>query len=1352
MLSTLKKAVEHKCLALALCSLLASCGGGGGSGVSTIDTSVIPVAIDPVSSTVAVTNQKMFTASGGTGPYSYAIFSGSGSILQSTGNFTAAGVPGTAVVRVTDSAGGFADAVISINAALAVSPLSPSLNINDTLSFSVSGGVSPFAYMLISGAGAIDPTTGIYTAPAVASSDSIRVTDALGNNVDVTVSVFSALGISPAAVTLAVNNSYLFSAAGGGAPYTFAVLSGSGSVSAAGAFTAGVSSGSTVVQVTDNLGATANATVTVNSALSISPANLTAFVNTSFNFSEAGGVSPHSYSLVSGVGAINSSTGLFTAPSVNGAAVVRVTDAVGNFSNSNVIITTPLSISPQSGTLAINNTLSFSSVGGTGPFVYSMQSGSGSIHNSSGVYTGPAVPGVAVIRVTDSLGAFAQANVNINAGLAISPASQSMTVNGDLTFTASGGVAPYSFSIITGAGAINSVSGAFTAPASAGSVLVRVVDSLGNSADSSVTVSAGLGISPASVTLAVNNIINFSGSSGAPPYVFSLVSGAGAINSSTGQYTAAASSGPASVRVTDSLGFQATANITVNPALAINPATKTVAVNNSFTFTSTGGVSPLMYSITSGSGSINSSTGAFTAAANGGTATVQVTDGLGNISIATVAINSALNITPSSFLIAVPGTKSFSASGGVSPYVYSIITGPGSINSASGVYTSTGAGSVIIRVTDSMNNTSDGTLDVNAALSASPTSATVIAGSVFIAIAADGVPPYAYSVVAGAGSIDSISGEYSASGVTGSATLRITDAVASTADVAVTIVDPLSISPNSLLLATSSSQTFAAVGGVGARTFSMASGLGSIHSTSGVYTSSTAAGADVILVTDTAGKSVSVAIAIVNQLSISPMTLKLPVSSTIPYISILGTNPKTFTVVSGTGAVNLTTGIYTAPATAGVGSVRVTDLIMTTATATVTHIEPVEISSGASHTCVRYNEGSVKCFGDGSFGQLGDGSSTDLSDAIAEVGGTVPFVNLGTGRTALAIATGAYHSCALLDNSSLKCWGHNSFGQLGIGSANRRGDSSGEMGDNLPAANVGVGRTVSKVFAFGFQTCVVLDNSVTKCFGKNSFGQLGLDDSLNRGTVTSQMGDSLAAVNLGVGRTPVKITGGSDFTCALLDNASVKCFGVNNFGQLGLENTESKGDNAGEMAALTSINLGSGRTASDLSSGKSHVCVVLDNGLIKCWGQNTQGELGHGDTLTCGVSANQMGDSLPSSTLTGFVAVKIYAGNKFTCAQNVSGAVRCWGANSEGQLLIGNVSSQGDNASEMAALINVNLGSGLSGSLLSLGKFHACALLTNKRIKCWGSAADGSLGNGTVAPNLGVAAGELGDGLPFVNH
>ena len=185
----------------------------------------------------------------------------------------------------------------------------------------------------------------------------------------------------------------------------------------------------------------------------------------------------------------------------------------------------------------------------------------------------------------------------------------------------------------------------------------------------------------------------------------------------------------------------------------------------------------------------------------------------------------------------------------------------------------------------------------------------------------------------------------------------------------------------------------------------------------------------------------------------------------------------------------------------------------------------------------------------------------------------LPLVDLGSGRTAKSVSAGGSHTCAVLDNSGVKCWGGNAAGQLGLGDAAGRGSQGGQMGDDLPAVDLGSGRSAKAVAAGENHTCALLDNNRVKCWGDNQFGQLGLGDTASRGSAAGQMGDNLPAVDLGKGRTAQAIATGAaaDHTCALLDDGKVKCWGLNDAGQLGLGDTGNRGDQGGEMGDALNV-------------------------------------------------------------------------------------------------------------------------------------------------------------------------------------
>ncbi len=298
---------------------------------------------------------------------------------------------------------------------------------------------------------------------------------------------------------------------------------------------------------------------------------------------------------------------------------------------------------------------------------------------------------------------------------------------------------------------------------------------------------------------------------------------------------------------------------------------------------------------------------------------------------------------------------------------------------------------------------------------------------------------------------------------------------------------------------------------------------------------------------------------------------------------------------------------------------------------------PIKAIATDNHTCALAVDGFLRCWGANAQGQLGLGTTESEGNEPGEMGIHLSTVDLGrdsgVARKAVAVTLNTDHTCAILDKGSVKCWGSNDKGQLGLGDTERRGDEPGEMGDNLPDVDLGTDKTATAISAGGDFTCVILNDGSVKCWGDNQFGQLGLGDTDSRGDEPGEMGDDLIAVDLGVGKTAIAIAAGSNHTCALLNDSSVKCWGANSYGELGQGETSYRGTSPGQMGDnLLPVRIGSGKRAIAIAAS-AHTCALLDDGSVKCWGPNNSGELGLGDTEARGDEPGEMGDDLPAVKL-----------------------------------------------------------------------------------------------------------------------
>jgi alpha-tubulin suppressor-like RCC1 family protein len=239
-----------------------------------------------------------------------------------------------------------------------------------------------------------------------------------------------------------------------------------------------------------------------------------------------------------------------------------------------------------------------------------------------------------------------------------------------------------------------------------------------------------------------------------------------------------------------------------------------------------------------------------------------------------------------------------------------------------------------------------------------------------------------------------------------------------------------------------------------------------------------------------------------------------------------------------------------------------------------------EIAAGALHTCALLVSGGVECWGSNYSGQLGDGTTTERHSPVTVSG-------LSTGVR--AITAGGEHTCALLDGGGIECWGDNREGELGDGTKTSR---------NSPVAVSGLSSGVKAIAAGVDDTCAVLSTGAARCWGGNADGEIGDGTQVSRATPVP-----VANLRSGV----VAIAPGSDHTCALLNSGGVECWGDNLAGALG-DGTEDD-----HYTPAPVLGLSSGVQA--IASGGEYLgftCAIVADGTVKCWGYNEEGELGDG--------------------------------------------------------------------------------------------------------------------------------------------
>lgn len=317
------------------------------------------------------------------------------------------------------------------------------------------------------------------------------------------------------------------------------------------------------------------------------------------------------------------------------------------------------------------------------------------------------------------------------------------------------------------------------------------------------------------------------------------------------------------------------------------------------------------------------------------------------------------------------------------------------------------------------------------------------------------------------------------------------------------------------------------------------------------------------------------------------------------------------------------------------------------------------LDAGDFHTCALLDNDNVRCWGGNFLGQLGYGNVATVGDD--EHPSTAGDVKLGA-RPSLAISVGTLHNCVLNDVAGVKCWGHGISGRLGTGTTNSIGDD--ETPENTLGASLGV--QAIKVFAGGAHSCAIVSSGV-KCWGSNGQGQLGYGNTVN-------IGDDELPSTVGVLPLPPvqSLALGNEHTCALMTDGSVKCWGNGNQGRLGYANVLRIGDDE-PITSVGTVELG--RPAVQITAGLAHTCALLDDATVRCWGHGEFGRLGYGNT-------NNIGDNETPASVgpvqVGGLVVEIEAGNEHTCALLSTEQVVCWGRGLDGRLGYGNIDDVGD--------------------------------------------------------------------------
>jgi alpha-tubulin suppressor-like RCC1 family protein len=296
----------------------------------------------------------------------------------------------------------------------------------------------------------------------------------------------------------------------------------------------------------------------------------------------------------------------------------------------------------------------------------------------------------------------------------------------------------------------------------------------------------------------------------------------------------------------------------------------------------------------------------------------------------------------------------------------------------------------------------------------------------------------------------------------------------------------------------------------------------------------------------------------------------------------------------------------------------------------------------------------------------------------------------------------------VLGDGTVKCWGDNGFGQLGDGTT---------MASVQPVQVLSVSDAVGIAAGFEF-SCALIRGGTARCWGEDNDGELG--DGIHLPTYVNTPVPKATQVS-GLANAIILTGGGStsDAACALLSDGTVACWGIDISGELGNGVIAAYGDSSTPVV-VPDLN-----GVVSIAGGEAHMCALLSGGTVKCWG----GPMGTGADM-------DVSSPIPVSNVMG--ATALAAGSGFTCALTSAATIECWGENDYGQL---GYPTTATCLNGIPCSLSATAVSSLTGvTALAAGSTHACALLSDRTVRCWGRNDYGQLGNGTTSDSRAPVA------------
>ena len=366
----------------------------------------------------------------------------------------------------------------------------------------------------------------------------------------------------------------------------------------------------------------------------------------------------------------------------------------------------------------------------------------------------------------------------------------------------------------------------------------------------------------------------------------------------------------------------------------------------------------------------------------------------------------------------------------------------------------------------------------------------------------------------------------------------------------------------------------------------------------------------------------------------------------------------------------------------------------------------ISVSIGGGSTCALASNHRLYCWGNNASGQLGAGTTTNsMQPLLVQSAGSLD------GKTIQSTSAGNLYTCVIASNMRAHCWGKNDYGQLGNNSTT---DSLTPVAVVVSGALNGQA-SIKQIAAGSTHTCAVASNNKAYCWGDNTYGQLG-----NNSTASSSVPVAVDTSGVLSGKSIVQITAGSAHTCAIASDNQVYCWGSNANGRLGNNSTT----NSLVPVAVNTSGVLSGKTVIQISAGASYVCAIASDNQVYCWGYNGSGRLGNGSTTNSSVPVAVN----TSGVLSGKTVRQISSESGQACALASDNQVYCWGNNDNGRLGNGSTVS----SSVPVAVNTSGVLSGKTVRQVSAESGHSCALASDNNIYCWGDNTYGQLGNSST--------------------